>query len=129
MINLETMTSCVVDAKLDQPRRDHTADGDLVCGGYDGSNYLSSCYNVATQTNIHLINERSYHTSWSTGDGLYLLGGDPSYNYRTTELITGDTTQNGFTLNHWTRLIPKIICRGSVPSYIIYNNSICIHQN
>ena len=28
MTNLETLTSCVVNVKLDFPRREHTADGD-----------------------------------------------------------------------------------------------------
>ena len=101
MINLETMSSCIVDTTLDQPRRYHIGDGNHVCGGLDDSNYISSCYNIATGTTINLLNGRSYHTSWSTSDGIYLLGGSPAFSVgRTTELIAGDTTQAGFGLQY-----------------------------
>ena len=104
MINLETMSSCIVDVNLDQPRHAHTGDGNLVCGGNGNGNiYISSCFNVATRTSINLTSEISHHVSWSTSDGIYLLGGEPSSNYRTTELITGDTTQAGFGLKYNTR--------------------------
>ena len=89
MINLETMTSCVVDVKLDQPRDRHTGDADLVCGGWNGNNYMSSCYNIVTGTTISLDNVRDSHTSWTTEDGTYLIGGWGDSNKRTTELITG----------------------------------------
>ena len=97
MFILETQTSCVITGKLDQPRSWHTGDGNMVCGGYGP---ISSCYNVATGDNINLLNGRTYHTSWSTDAGVYLLGGQPSTNLRTTELVTGDTTQAGFGLKH-----------------------------
>ena len=102
IINLETMTSCTVDTTLNQHRAGHTGDGNLVCGGqYEDYNYISSCYNVATGDTIKLLNERYWHTSWSTDDGIYLLGG---YNTgRTTELVTGDTTQARFGLQYDTR--------------------------
>ena len=101
MINLETRSSCIVDVKLDKPRMWHTGDGNLVCGGRgaskdDGSN----CFNIATRNSINLIDSRWGHTSWSSNDGIYLIGGYPSSNFKTTELITGDTTQNGFTLKY-----------------------------
>ena len=99
------MTSCVVDVSLDQPRTFHTGDGDLVCGGEDdgNGNHLSTCYNILTGTTINLNNERSVHISWSTADELYLIGGNPSSNYRTTELISGGSTQAGFSLKYDTR--------------------------
>ena len=100
MINLETMSSCIVDVKLDKPKYYHTGDGNLVCGGEDGTN-PSSCFNIVTRTSTKLLQFRSEHTSWSTNDGLYLLGGIHSAG-STTELITGDTTQAGFTLKHAT---------------------------
>ena len=104
IINLETMSSCTVDTTLNQHRAGHTGDGNLVCGGqYEDYNYISSCYNVATGDTIKLLNERYWHTSWSTDAGIYLLGGNPSSNFRTTELITGDTTQAGFGLKYDTR--------------------------
>ena len=98
LFNPNTQTSCVITGKLDQPRAYHTGDGNMVCGGS-----ISSCYNVATGDTINLLNERSSHTSWSTDTGIYLLGGNPSSNFRTTELITGDTTQAGFGLKYDTR--------------------------
>ena len=100
LFNPNTGTSCVITGKLDQPRYAHTGDGNLVCGGYTGSDYISSCYNVATGATINLLNGRSSHTSWSTDAGVYLLGGSPSTNYRTTELVTGDSTQAGFGLQY-----------------------------
>ena len=104
IINMETMSSCVVDTTLDQPRQIHTGDGHLVCGGEDDDyNYISSCYNVATGATINLLNERSSHTSWSTDAGIYLLGGWDGSGYNTTELVTGDTTQAGFGLKYDTR--------------------------
>ena len=102
MINLETFRSCVVDVKLDQPRYDHTGNGNLVCSGSNGNNRLSSCYNIVTGDTINLINERYNHLSWSTGHDLYLMGGKPSSNLRTTKLITGDSTQPGFRLKYKT---------------------------
>ena len=104
IINLETLSSCIVDVKLDVPRYAHTGDGDLVCGGRDvDGNYLSSCHNIITGTTINLIDERSYHTSWSRGQEILLLGGCCSITSRTTELITGNTTQAGFDLQYYTK--------------------------
>ena len=107
LFNLETMSSCVVNNTLDQPRYAHTGDGNLVCGGRDDDdNSILSCYNVATGDTINLFNERYWHTSWSTDAGIYLLGGDPFSNpdhTKTTELVTGDTTQAGFELQYDTR--------------------------
>ena len=103
MVNLDTMTSCVINVTLDQPRAYHTGDGKLVCGGNDGYSSFSSCYNIATRTIINLINKRYYHTSWYTNDGIYLLGGYPSSIKKTTELVTGDITQAGFGLQYDTR--------------------------
>ena len=103
MINLETMSSCIINVNLDEPRYAHTADGNLVCGGYTNRT-LSSCFDIATRTTINLLNARYTQTSWSTNDGLYLLGG-VGYDaaVRTTELITGNSTQAGFGLQYDTR--------------------------
>ena len=105
MINLQTMNSCIVNVKLDQPRTYHTGYGDLVCGGWDGTDNLNqpnlaSCYNFVTGATINLNNKGYLRTSWSTDDGLYLLGGFDGSAYRLTELITGDSTQPGFTLKY-----------------------------
>ena len=95
-------TNCVVTGKRDQPRHYHTGDGNIVCGGQgNDGDYISSCYNVATGDTINLLNGRYGHTSWSTDAGIYLLGGWPSSTVgRTTELVTGDTTQAGFGLQY-----------------------------
>ena len=98
LFNPNTGTNCVINGKLDQPRYAHTGDGNLVCGGYTGTDYISSCYNVATGATMNLLNGRGGHTSWSTDAGIYLLGGNS--NRRTTELVTGDTTQAGFGLQY-----------------------------
>ena len=97
LFNPNTGTSCVITAKLNQTRAFHTGDGNLVCGGLGNDDYISSCYNVATGDTINLLNGRSDHTSWSTEAGIYLLDG---YEGRTTELVTGDTTQAGFELKY-----------------------------
>ena len=107
LFNPNTQTSCVITGKLDQPRAVHTGDGNLVCAGMtsvgpDGDD-ISSCYNVATGDTINLLNGRHSHTSWSTDAGIYLFGGWLSSNRRTTELITGDTTQARFGLKYDTR--------------------------
>ena len=102
LFNPNTGTSCVITDKLDQPRDRHTGDGNLVCGGRESTfgDDISSCYNVATGDTINLLNGRLSHTSWSTDAGIYLLGGWDGSGYKTTELITGDTTQAGFGLKY-----------------------------
>ena len=100
MINLETNSSCVVDVKLDQPSISLTSNGNLFCGGSGDGSTISNCFNIVTRTRVNLLNARAGHLSWSTNDGIYLIGGYPSSNFKTTELITGDTTQNGFTLKY-----------------------------
>ena len=96
-----TGTSCVITGKLDQRRDYLTGIGNLVCSGDGNDGYrISSCYNVATGDTINLLNGRGIHTSWSTDAGIYLLGGYDGSGYRTTELVTGDTTQAGFGLKY-----------------------------
>ena len=102
LFNPNTGTRCVITVKPDQPRRSHTGDGNLVCGGWTDSDSISRCYNVATGDTINLLDDRWEHTSWSTDAGIYLIGGLASAS-RTTELVTGDTTQAGFGLKYDTR--------------------------
>ena len=85
--------------KIFGPRKDHTADGNLVCGGYPIG---GTCYNVLTGDTINLINNRFAHTSWMTDAGTYLIGGWDGSSYRTTELIYGLSTQEGFALKYST---------------------------
>ena len=110
LFNLETLTSCVINVKLDKTRYRHTGDGNLVCGGWDNTpspiiidNIHSTCFNVKTRETINLMSERLGHTSWSTASGVFLLGGIPSSNLRGTELITGTSTQLGFALQYDTK--------------------------
>ena len=103
LFNPNTGTSCIINGKLDQPRQLHIGDGNLVCGGR-GNGYISSCYNVATGDTINLLKGRHSHTYWSTDGGIYLLGGLPyPAASRTTELLSGDTTLEGFELQYDTR--------------------------
>ena len=53
MFSLTTLTSCVVNVKLDGPRKGHIGVGDVVCGGIgNNSDYndtrLTTCYNIVT---------------------------------------------------------------------------------
>ena len=75
LFNLESNTSCRVNATLDRPRSGHSGHGDLVCGGRDGADVIFTCYNFITAETISLNEPRSDHTSWSTDSGVYLLGG------------------------------------------------------
>ena len=79
LFNLESNTSCRVNATLDQPRSGHSGHGDLVCGGRKSDQYhyeqYQNCYNVITAETISLNEPRSDHTSWSTDSGVYLVGG------------------------------------------------------
>ena len=113
MFNMETWESCVVDV-YNNPRHFHTGDGSLICGGYevfdsgsiDSDNSLSSCYDVLTGNTINLNIQRARHCSWKTDAGIYLLGGNlQKYNgsqFKSTELITGDSSQFGFELQYGT---------------------------
>ena len=102
VIDLETLTSCIVDVPMDQPRYLHTGDGDLVCGGYDFTSFLNTCYNIVTGATINLNNVRSNHVSWSraSGEEIYLIGGLDGSGYRTSELITGESTEAAFELQY-----------------------------
>ena len=105
LLNLETMTSCVVNVALDQPRQLHTGDGNMVCGGYGDGGVISTCYDIVTRNTINLIDGRYSHTSWSIGSSIYLLGGNDGNGgngdaARTSEVIIGDTTQEGFELRY-----------------------------
>merc|ERR1719450_1399648 len=75
LFNLESYTSCRVNATLDRTRSGHSGHGDLVCGGNEGTDVISTCYNIITAETINLNEPRSDHTSWSTDSGVYLVGG------------------------------------------------------
>ena len=94
LFNLGSKTICPVNVTLDISRGEHSADGDLFCGGYnmDVENVnIGTCYNVLTGNKTNLANKRWGHTSWSTDAGVYVIGGrglgDKNLE-KTTEFIT-----------------------------------------
>ena len=107
LFNLESKTSCRVNATLDRPRSGHSGHGDLVCGGTgNGHAVISTCYNVITAAIISLNEPRSDHTSWSTDSGVYLLGGQitisgtllKSVEFINTSTSSGHSRVSGFQL-------------------------------
>ena len=93
LFNLESKTSCRVNATLDRPRSGHSGNGDLVCGGSEGTDVISTCYNVITAETINLNEPRSDHTSWSTDSGVYLLGGQSTHTLlKSVEFINTSTS-------------------------------------
>ena len=96
LFNLRSLTSCVINVKLDEERAWNTGNGNIICGGFGrNGNGLSTCFDVVTRKTITLNTARAGHISWSTDAGIYLIGGGLSR----TELVTGDSTQAGFELN------------------------------
>ena len=106
LFNLESKTSCRVNATLDRPRSGHSGHGDMVCGGSEGTDVISTCYNVITAETINLNEPRSDHTSWSTDSGVYLLGGQitnsgtllKSVEFINTSTSSGHSRVSGFQL-------------------------------
>ena len=121
LFNLRTNTSCPVNVTLDISRGEHTADGDLVCGGYnmDVENVnIGTCYNVLTGNKTNLVDKRWGHISWSTDAGVYLIGGtglkDKNVEY-TTEFILDCPSEHtkvsiGFELKYPTKYVSINIC-------------------
>ena len=94
LFNLQSNTSCRVNATLDRPRSGHSGNGDLVCGGSEGTEVISTCYNIITAETINLNEPRRDHTSWSTDSGVYLLGGSGPNNtiLKSVEFINTSTS-------------------------------------
>ena len=87
-------------------RAGHTLDGLTSCGGYDGRRYIDTCVTLSSGqwTQSHqMIHARPGHTSWSTDNQVYLIGGIGSS--ETSEILTpgSDTTTKGFKLEYKTR--------------------------
>ena len=100
----DSNTSCVLPG-LPEERNYHTQDGDLACGGLSSSylyNTQKSCVkwtNGAWTRSHNLREERSFHVSWVTASGVYLIGGWGSF--RTSELIKEDgSVEEGFNLKY-----------------------------
>ena len=100
-------TTCSL-SKLPEARYYHTQDGGLACGGDGGSsNTETTCVKWSSDSGSWsqshtLRQERNYHLSWATEDGVYLMGGEGST--KTTELVKEDgSVEDGFSLKYDTR--------------------------
>ena len=91
--------SCVLPSLPDQ-RVGHTMDSLEICGGYSTRTTCITFTSGQWVTSHALTEERVYHTSWSTQDGIVLMGGYDSP--RTTEIITEGEYEGvpGFDLQH-----------------------------
>ena len=122
MFNLRTKTSCTVNVTLDISRGEHSADGDIVCGGYNldvEKVNIGTCYNVLNGNKTDLVNKRWGHISWSTDAGVYLIGGSglkDKYLQYTTEFITNcppsehPKVSYGFELKYYTKYVSINFC-------------------
>ena len=85
----------------------HTQDGELACGG--GGSTESSCVKWSSEsgswTQSHTLrHKRAGHVSWATEDGVYLMGGNDSSSWKTTELVkVNGSVEGGFSLKYHTR--------------------------
>ena len=90
---------------LSDYRAYHTQSGLIACGG---QNTKSSCITFREGKWVHSHNltlPRQKHSSWlSEHHGTIILGGEDSTAQKSTEILTvnGDS-QNGFSLNYYTR--------------------------
>ena len=92
-------------ASLPSSRAYHTQSGDILCGGYDNWEPVNTCmsYTAGAWVTSHtLLEERHEHCSWSSPEGVLLMGGEGSP--RTTELLsnTNSTTALSFSLEYHT---------------------------
>merc|ERR1712241_146069 len=106
LYNPASGNSCPVQ-DLQQNRVDHSSCGGLVCGGGDPSSSQQSCERitgteVSPLPSLTLREWRYDHLCWSlTAEKIMLLGGDwPGYN--TTEIVSGSSSTEGFTLPYET---------------------------
>ena len=73
----------------------------MVCGGYDGTDYLTTCVQLVEGewiTSHHLQTTRYDHTSWTLPDGDVLLLGGGYFEFQSTELVKTDGTTEVGTL-------------------------------
>ena len=104
VFNPTTGQSCDLPSMPDQ-KFGHTMDGLTICGGPIG--YGNTCITFSSGKWEHshaLAQDRSDHCSWSTSDGIMLLGGDMWDSQTTTETVRlGEfDSQPGFTLKYRT---------------------------
>ena len=95
-------TTCSLP-ELPEGRVYHTQDGGLACGGGDSSSTETNCDRWSagtwTRTSHTLRERRDAHVSWSTSEGVYLIGG--TYSWKTSELVKEDgSVEEGFALKY-----------------------------
>ena len=105
--NPVTNTTCSLP-KLPEARYCHTQDGGLACGGGRNSdNSWTTCvkWSSGSWTQSHTLRQKRYgHVSWATEDGVYLMGGNDSSSWKTTELVkVNGSVEEGFRLKYHTR--------------------------
>ena len=109
MVNSWWTSTCSLysRASLPSPRAYHTQSGDILCGGYgyedpDPSTTCMSYTAGAWVTSHTLLEERYDHCSWSSPEGVLLMGGEGSP--RTTELLSNidSSTALSFSLEYHT---------------------------
>ena len=83
---------------MPEKRYEHTVDGNLVCGGYDGSydtaTILDTCISLSGgewKETHKLTTERHGHSSWQVCDGVVLFGGGGAGSRDTAELVEAKT--------------------------------------
>ena len=102
IFNPVTKTSCSLP-QLPVRRAYHSQDGGLACGGYSAPTY-NTCVKWSpasgTWTKSHTLrHRRTFHVSWATASGVYLIGG--RYSQRTSEKMKLDgSVEEGFSLKH-----------------------------
>ena len=111
--NPEDNTNCRIPSMPSSSSSHGTLDGMKYCGPY-GGNYgnETECVEfnqgVWSTTNSGFQHRRSFHTSWETVYGIYIMGGD--YSSKTSEFARNDgTVTDGFSLQYPIRFKTLII--------------------
>ena len=96
-------TTCSLP-ELPVGRAGHTQDGGLACGGLNSPSNQYGCVKWWagnwTWTSHFFRKKRYYHVSWSTAQGLYLIGGY-SRSVTTSDLVKEDgSVEKGFDLKY-----------------------------
>ena len=101
--NPVTKTTCSLP-QLPEGRCFHTQDAGLACGGQGdlGNTCVKWSSESGSWTQSHTLRQRRQnHVSWATEDGVYLIGGQDSSSWRTTELVKEDgSVEDGFSLKY-----------------------------
>ena len=100
IFNPVTKTSCSLP-QLPEARYYNSEDGGVVCGGESSrTTCVKWSPTSGTWTKSHTLRQmRSFHVSWATASGVYLIGG--KHSQRTSEKIKMDgSVEEGFSLKY-----------------------------